>query len=120
MRRTSPNHRAARDAADPERAAVRALRKTHGRDPAAWPPDALATLRAWEAGQLRRKAETARATAIAVDEQAAAAAHVATEAAAAAEAARVADPPPSAEPADALVPTEAPPASGPATEADRG
>lgn len=109
------NQRAARDKADPERAAVRALWKDHGRDLAKWPPDALATLRKWEAVQLARKAETARATAIAVDDEAAAAARVAEEAAAAADAARqVDDPPPPAEPPVPLVPAEAPPADGPA------
>lgn len=52
--------RLARDAADPERATLAELRRQHGRDLAAWPPEDRERYERWEATQLAAKAERAR------------------------------------------------------------
>lgn len=112
------DHRARKDKRDPERAAVKALQREHGRDTSTWPPEALATLRTWEAKELTRKAKHAALVADATHALAEEAAQIAATANAAAEAARAAVPPPPAEQPVPLVP-EAPPADG-AGEAGRG
>lgn len=48
---------AARDRADPERAALTELRRTHGRDLAMWPEADRARWETWVAACLARKAE---------------------------------------------------------------